>query len=82
VTHTQYETTSVLRFIEDTFGLPQMAKADERASDPANDSAVFDFSQQPRKFKKFKGGKPTSYWLNLEQPTTKGAKPAGMIGDD
>ena len=82
VTHTQYETASVLRFMEDTFDLPQMAKADARASDPADDPAVFDFSQQPRTFKKFKGGKPASYWLKLEQQTTTRGKPAGMIGDD
>ncbi len=46
VTHKQYETSSVLRFIEDTFGLPQMAASDKRAHDPAGDA--FNFNQQPR----------------------------------
>ena len=34
VTHVQYETSSVLRFIEDNFGLPQLAASDARANDP------------------------------------------------
>jgi phospholipase C len=82
VTHTLYETASVLRYIEDNFGLPQMAKADARANDPADDSAVFDYAQQPRAFKKFKGAKPTSYWLKLEGGSANARRPAGMIGDD
>lgn len=48
VSHVQYETASVLRFIEDRFGLKQMAAADRRATSPAVD--CFDFSQPPRKF--------------------------------
>ncbi|MBV8198671.1 MAG: hypothetical protein JO263_11075 [Candidatus Eremiobacteraeota bacterium] len=48
VSHTQYETTSVLRFAEDLFGLPQLTNADARANSPAGD--CFDFSQPPRKY--------------------------------
>jgi phospholipase C len=62
VTHVQYETASVLRFIEDDFGLPQLAKADARANDPANDSNAFDFTQRPRTFAEIPGGKPLSFW--------------------
>jgi phospholipase C len=51
VTHTQYETASVLKFIEDDFGLAPLAAADARANDPATD--VFDFTKKPRKFKPF-----------------------------
>ena len=53
VSHVQYETTSVLRFTEDIFGLHQLAVADKRATSPAAD--CFDFSQPPRKFVPIKG---------------------------
>ena len=48
VSHVQYETAGVLRFIEDVFGLKPMAAADRRATSPAAD--CFDFSQPPRSF--------------------------------
>jgi phospholipase C len=48
VSHVRYETTSVLRFAEDVFGLRQLTAADRRANSPATD--CFDFSQRPRKF--------------------------------
>jgi phospholipase C len=69
VTHVQYETASVVRFIEDNFGLAQLAKADKRANDPRNDSSVFDFTQKPRKFQKIPGSKPLSFWVRAEQST-------------
>ena len=46
VSHVKYETTSVLRFIEDIFGLKQMTAADRRATSPAAD--CFDFSGRPK----------------------------------
>ncbi len=66
VTHVQYETASVPRFIEDNFGLHQLAASDTRANDPANDPAIFDFQQRPRKFRKIPGAQPPSYWRWLE----------------
>ncbi len=66
VTHTRYETASVLRFMENDFGLGQLAKSDARANDPANDSAAFDFTQKPRKFTKILGSEPLSFWRQLE----------------
>jgi phospholipase C len=48
LSHVHYETTSVLRFAEDIFGLPRMSVADRRAISPAAD--CFDFSQPPRAF--------------------------------
>ena len=48
VSHTQFETASVLRFAEDLFGLPHMAAADTRAASPTVD--CFDFARQPRAF--------------------------------
>ena len=52
VSHVQYETGSVLRFIEDQYGLAALSASDARANDPAGD--CFDFSQQPRPFVPFK----------------------------
>jgi phospholipase C len=77
VTHVQYETASVLRFIEDNFGLPQLAAADARANDPATDA--FDYNQKPRAFKKIPGAKPISYWRKLDRA---GARRTRVIGDD
>jgi phospholipase C len=51
VTHVQYEHGSVLRFVEDNWGLAQLAASDARANDPATDA--FDWSQPPRTFTPF-----------------------------
>jgi phospholipase C len=51
VSHALYETASIPRFIEDTFGLARLAPADRRAVDPAGDS--FNFTQAPRTFHTF-----------------------------
>jgi phospholipase C len=80
VTHIQYETASVLRFMEDTFGLPQLAAADARAKDPATDA--FDYNQKPRKFKKISGAKPPAYWILQERRSPWHAKPKSFLGDD
>jgi len=48
VTHTHYEHGTILKFVEETFGLPAMAASDSRANAP-DDS--FNFNQSPRKFK-------------------------------
>ncbi len=51
VSHVQYESASIPRFIEDTFGLKRLAAADARAASPAGDA--FDFTQPPRTFSPF-----------------------------
>jgi phospholipase C len=79
VTHVQYETASVLRFIEDNFGLPQLAQSDARANDPAADA--FDYNQQPRKFKKIPGARPPSYWAQQERKFRNTVR-KNIIGDD
>ncbi|HLY03808.1 MAG TPA: alkaline phosphatase family protein [Candidatus Cybelea sp.] len=61
VSHVQYETTSVLRFAEDLYGLKQLAEADARANSPAYD--CFDFSQKPRAFVPIKAPKKTKFFL-------------------
>jgi phospholipase C len=48
VDHTQYEHGSILKFVEDTFGLSTLAASDKRATAP---DAAFDFSAKPRKFR-------------------------------
>jgi phospholipase C len=80
VAHAQYETASVLRCIEDTFGLSPLAAADARANDPATDS--LNYSQQPRKFKKVAGAKPSAYWILNDRSSQRRGKPASFIGDD
>jgi phospholipase C len=69
VTHVQYEHGSILRFIEDDFGLAQLAASDTRASDPAADPAAFDFSQKPRPFAPFAAPFGRSYFLHQPQST-------------
>jgi phospholipase C len=47
VSHTHYEHGSILKFVEETFGLPALAASDTRATAPED---AFDFSKPPRKF--------------------------------
>jgi len=48
VSHAQYEHGSILKFVEDQFGLARLAASDARANSPQRD--CFDFSQSPRAF--------------------------------
>jgi phospholipase C len=48
VSHVQYEHGSILKFIEDQFGLARLAASDARANSPEAD--CFNFSQSPRAF--------------------------------
>ena len=47
ISHTQYEFGSILRFIEDTWGLGRLGTTDTRATSIVD---CFDFTQQPRSF--------------------------------
>lgn len=82
VTHVQYETASVLRYVEDNFDFAPLAQADARADDPANDAAAFDYGQKPRKFTPIAGSKPSAYWMRVELNSRIPRKPSGIIGDD
>jgi phospholipase C len=62
VSQVQYEHGSILRFIEDRFGLGQMAASDTRATSPAKD--CFDFSKPPRSFVPIPTKYPKSYFLH------------------
>jgi phospholipase C len=48
VSHVQYEHGSILKFVEDQFGLSRLSASDQRANSPEGD--CFDFSQSPRTF--------------------------------
>jgi phospholipase C len=80
VTHVQYETSSVVRYIEDNFGLPQMAPGDTRANDPAADA--FDYTQKPRPFKKITGGKPAGQWFRSASARHEQGRSKTVLGDD
>jgi len=52
ISHTQYELSSILKFIEDNWGLAPLSKRDAKANDPWDPSCapgqcVFNFSQNP-----------------------------------
>jgi phospholipase C len=59
VSHTQYEFGSILRFVEDTFGLGRLGTTDTRAASIAN---VFDFAQAPRRFVPIRAKYPKSFF--------------------
>jgi phospholipase C len=61
ISHVQYETASVLRYVEDLFGLERLSSADARATSPAAD--CLDFSQKPRKFVPIKAPKDADFFL-------------------
>jgi phospholipase C len=48
VAHAHYEHGSILKFVEDSFGLPRLSASDKRAISPAGD--CFDFSKPARRF--------------------------------
>ncbi len=64
VSHVHYEHGSILRFIEDQFGLDRLSASDSRANSPEGD--CFDFSKPPRKFIPIRA--PHDEQFFLEQP--------------
>jgi phospholipase C len=69
VTHVQYESSSVLRFIEDNFGVAPLEASDSRAADPANDA--FDFNQTPIPFKPIPYKTPKAQ-AEIDRPPVRG----------
>lgn len=59
VSHTQYEDGSVLKFIEQNWGLKSLGTSDVRANSIADS---FDFSQPPRQFVPIQTKYGKSYW--------------------
>ncbi len=60
VSHTQYETASILRFAEDLYGLDQLSKSDARATSPAD---CFDFSEPARRFVPIEAPEDEAFFL-------------------
>jgi phospholipase C len=60
VSHVQYEHGSILKFVEDQFGLPRLAASDARATSPEEDA--FDFSKPPRAFQTIPSELSRSYF--------------------
>jgi phospholipase C len=61
VSHVHYEHGTILKFVENLFGLARLAASDTRANPPSD---AFDFSQQPRKFKPIKAPLKLDYFLH------------------
>lgn len=61
VSHVQYESASVAKFIESIFGLPTLGAADSRAT---NLDDCFDFSQPPKAFVLVPQPIPTEHFLH------------------
>ncbi|MBV8530313.1 MAG: hypothetical protein JO104_03275 [Candidatus Eremiobacteraeota bacterium] len=70
VEHTQYETTSILKFVEANWALGSLGGLDVRASSIAN---AFNFDQAPRAFKVIPAKYPLSFFLHQ--------KPSGLPPD-
>jgi phospholipase C len=62
VSHVHYEHGSILKFVEDEFGLHWLAASDKRANSPGPD--CFDFTQSPRKFVQIQAPYDKSYFLH------------------
>jgi phospholipase C len=62
VSHVHYEHGSILKFVEDQFGLGRLAASDARALSPAKDS--FDFDKPPRPFTLIPTSHGERYFLN------------------
>ncbi len=70
VEHTQYETTSVLKFIEKNWNLRSLGQEDQRATSIGN---AFDFNQSPRRFKVISAKYSRAFFLQQ--------KPSGLPPD-
>jgi phospholipase C len=62
VSHVHYELASILRFIEERFGLKSLSASDARATSPAAD--CFDFKQTPLKFKVIQATRRKDYFMH------------------
>jgi len=60
VSHVQYEHGSMLKYVEDTFGLKRLAASDKRANSPVPDA--IDYNQKPRAFVPFTSNLPPRFF--------------------
>ena len=61
VSHVHYEHGTILKFVEDTFGLPRLAASDARANAPSD---AFNFKKAPRVFVPIQAPYDKAYFLN------------------
>jgi phospholipase C len=61
VSHVHYEHGTILKFVEDTFGLPRLAASDARANAPSD---AFNFKKAPRAFVPIQAPYDKAYFLN------------------
>ncbi len=61
VSHTQYEFGSILKFMEETFGLGSLGTSDQRATSIVD---CFDFTQEPRSFTPISSMYSRSYFIH------------------
>jgi phospholipase C len=61
VDHTHFEHGSILRFVENNFGLGQLSASDTRATSPDD---AFDFNAPPRKFITIPSDYDTNFFLH------------------
>jgi phospholipase C len=65
ISHVQHEFGSILKFTEETYGLPSLGTTDARADDLSD---CFNFTNlQPRRFKRIPTKYPPSYFFHLPQ---------------
>jgi phospholipase C len=61
VSHTTYEFGSILRFVEENWGLGTLGATDEGSASIVD---MLNFAQPPRRFRAIEGARPASYFLN------------------
>ncbi len=66
VSHAQHEFGSVLKFVEETFGLPSLGTTDVRADDLSD---CFNFNRAPNRFTPIPAPLPKSYFRRQPQST-------------
>ena len=81
VTHVQYETASVVRFIEDNVR-PRAAGREPTRAPPIPPATRSTTARSRGPFKQIPGSKPPGYWQRLDRAAGKQGKPPGIIGDD
>jgi len=67
VSHAQHDFGSILKFIEETYGLPSLGYADARADDLSD---CFNFSQSPLQFHTIAAPLSAEHFLNDRRPPT------------
>jgi phospholipase C len=67
VSHVQHDFGSILKFVEEIYGLPSLGYADERADDLSD---CFNFSQTPSPFQTITAPLSAEYFLNDRRPPT------------